>query len=301
MFSPMPDILRHGGRGLIEGIVKVWESMNNILCLHEDYMKWIVNPSKEINIDGLVDPTDTEDMPGKEFLTRDTPQGQQVIRVNDRRDTTASVLSNLQYYDQIFQHGSIVTDAVQGLPGYRQDMTARESAQNLNQSLSIYSLMGENLEDGGINAAMAAYDVLKTFATAEDYQKIIDRATIEVPPAVMEFMIRGEVPELEGQLSISGLQSMLRDKEVLQAILQYIQPMLASPLLSSYVKPYKLAKAIERRADLKDEDILVDSETGNAMDQMMQQQQMAPGGAQGGVQGAPAGGGGNANPAGGVA
>ncbi|MBW2596933.1 MAG: hypothetical protein JRC93_13390, partial [Deltaproteobacteria bacterium] len=36
-YSPLPDLLRFGGRGLLEGVLSIWEAMNDLMCLHHDY------------------------------------------------------------------------------------------------------------------------------------------------------------------------------------------------------------------------------------------------------------------------
>ncbi|HAJ26817.1 MAG TPA: hypothetical protein DCG53_06155, partial [Syntrophus sp. (in: bacteria)] len=74
-FSPMPDLLKFNGRGLLHGILSLWESMCNLMCLHNDNLQWIVNPMTEINVEALVDAADTETWPGKEYLVRDTVNG----------------------------------------------------------------------------------------------------------------------------------------------------------------------------------------------------------------------------------
>ncbi|GAH17976.1 unnamed protein product, partial [marine sediment metagenome] len=134
-FTPLPDFLRFGGRGLLEGVKSLWEYMCNLMCLHADYQNWIVNPPTEVNTDALIDPEDVEDWPGKKYLAKNTMSGQQAVRTVDRRFITNDILANLAYGDQSFQRGSFITDAVQGLPGYRKDMTWRESQMLLEQAL----------------------------------------------------------------------------------------------------------------------------------------------------------------------
>jgi len=256
-FSPMPDILRHGGHGLMEGILTIWEAMNNILCLHEDYLKWLVNPPREINVDGLVDTTDVETWPGKGTLVKDTVSGQQVIRTEQRRSRTNDVLANLKFYDQIFQGGSFMPDVVQGLPGYRQDITFREKAMNLDQSLSVYGLMGENIEDGAVNAIIAGVDVVESQAGYNDYldaftqEELIDSG---IEPDI-ENGIKG-VPEFDGTFHVSGIQALLREAESLRTLKEVMIPLSERPAYASYMKPYKILKAIEERTKLTDEGIV---------------------------------------------
>lgn len=268
-FSPMPDLLVHGGRGLLEGIITIWEAMCNLMCLHEDALKWVVNPPTEINVDGLVDPLDIDDWPGKKFLTRTTPNGNQVVRTVDRRDTTNSILANMQYHDQNFQRGTFVTDAVQGLPGYRKDITAKEAAQNLEQSMGIFGLMGGNLEDGAIDVVSAAKDVIETFAQLTDFADVMDPEVAEVLAQINQF------PEMTGAFSISGVQAMMKDVEIIKTITSTLIPLSESPRYAPYIKPYNILKAVERRANLEDEDVIATSEEAQQIDLMMQQAALA--------------------------
>ena len=96
-FSSLPDLLRFGGRGLLEGVLSVWEAMNQLMCLHQDYLVWIVNPPTEMNVDAFVDPDDVELNPGKKFLTRDTQSGQQAVRAVQRKSRTNDILANSQW------------------------------------------------------------------------------------------------------------------------------------------------------------------------------------------------------------
>jgi len=262
-FSPMPDLLCFGGRGLLEGILTVWEAMCNIMCLHQDYLLWIVNPMHEINIDALDNPADVKTYPGKEYLTRDTAHGQQAVRSVQRRFVTNEILANLQYHDQNFQRGSLVTDSVQGLPGFRKDMTYRESAQNLDQALGVYSLMGENIEAGAIAAICAGAEMIYHHAGYADYQRIFTEKELAefgiVPDATTPNGVRG-VPPIDGAFHVSGMQALMRENEALTNLRTLILPLLGqgNTIFAPYLKPYEILKAIETRTNLRDENIIVD-------------------------------------------
>jgi len=258
-FSPMPDILRFGGRGLLEGVLTIWEAMNNIMCLHHDYLQWIVNPPYEINVDGLVDPDDVEVWPGKKYIVRDTPNGQQVVRVVQRRSRTNDALSNMQYYDQQFQRGSFVSDAVQGLPGYRKDMTYREAAMNLDQAMGVYGLMGENIERGAIQAIEAGQEIIEKYAGYNDYTELFTDEQLQamgvMPNPESPTGISG-VPEMDGSYHVSGIQSLMKENETLQS-LKEIMPLANDPRYGRYIKPYQVLKSIEERVNLSDEGVIV--------------------------------------------
>jgi hypothetical protein len=240
--------------------------MCNLMCLHNDYMQWIVNPMTEINVDALVDPEDTETYPGKEYLVRDNVNGQQNIRTVNRRSNTNDVLANMQYADQNYQRGSFVTDAVQGLPGYRKDMTYREAAMNLDQALGVYSLMGENIEQGAIGAIVAAVEFIRQYARLADY-----RACFAEEEAAALFQSMGiqpdenpdnltglsGLPPVDGSFHVSGIQALMKENEALTNIKQVIIPLAESARFGPYIRPYRALKAIELRTSMADEGVIV--------------------------------------------
>ena len=263
-FSSLPDILSFGGRGLLEGIIRLWESMSNLMCLHEDGLKFIVNPPTEINVDALIDPEDIDDWPGKKYLARDTVHGAQAVRTVERRDVTTSILANLQYHDQNFQRGSMITDAVQGLPGYRQDVTAREAAQNLDMAMGVFSLMGTNLEDGAVRVLEAAVDVISAFADPAELLMMVD-------PETAQQITQGgqkenyQVPTLNGNFSISGMQELLQQADTLRYLTQFVFPMAGSPVWAPFINRHNALMAFEKRTNLKDERIFINEEQAMAI------------------------------------
>ena len=262
-FSPLPHLLRHDGRGLLEGVLTIWEAMNNILCLHQDYLQWVVNPVVEINVDALDEPSDAKLYPGKEVLTRDTGHGQQVIRVAQRRSRTNDVLANQQYFEQLFQRGSFVNDAVQGLPGYRKDMTFRESAMLMDQALGVFGLMGGNIEMGAIQAITLGAQVVKTYAMYNDYLEIFTEQELK------DYGVKADakspngvsgVPEFDGSFHVSGIQALLKDNETLANLRDVMIPLSQQPGYAEYLDKYKILRAIEIRTNLVDEQVVADAE-----------------------------------------
>ena len=263
-FSPLPDLLRFGGRGLLEGIRSVWEAMNNIACLNHDYLLWIVNPMREIISELLVNPEDSKAFPGKEYLVHESANGQNVVRTVDQRFITNEILGNMQQLDQNYQRGTFVPDVIQGLPGYRKEVTAREQMQNLDQALGVYSLMGENIEAGAIDGTVAGAEMIRRHANLDFYRQIFTeeelsaygvRADVEAPNGVVG------VPPIDGAFHVSGIQALMRDAEALQNIRNIYIPLMSDPRFASRMNPYRLLKAIETRTNLKDEGIIVDEET----------------------------------------
>jgi hypothetical protein len=280
-FSPLPHLLRFDGRSLIQGIKSLWYFMCNLWALHADYLNWIVNPPTEIDITALVDQDDLDDYPGKQYLTRGSVSGQQVVRTVDRRSNTGDVLAEMNFADQRFQEGVMINYAAQGLPGYRQQVTARESAQNLEQSLTIVGLMGENLEDGALNAIVAAAEVLAMNITypelammmgEEVARKYRTRVTPRTPTGV-------RLPPLTtGAFKVSGVSTLMRNQEIIDAIANLILPLFdgeRGKVFPAYMKPFQLLRSIERRLNLKDEGILVDAQKAKEIDDAQQAQQDA--------------------------
>jgi len=259
-FFALPDVLSYGGRGLLEGNIRLWEAMCNLMCLHEDGLKYMVNPPTEVNVHALIDPEDVEDWPGKQYLTRDTMSGHQVVRTVDRHDATNSILANLQFHDQSFQRGSFVTDAVQGLPGYRQEVTARESAQNLDQAMGVFGLMGTNVEGGAISVIDAVVDVLETFAQVEDLAGMVDKP--EIAEAIRS---AGQIPRLRGNFSISGLQELLQEQDTLRYLTTVVFPMAESPTWAPFINRGSALRSFETRANLKDENLFIDPKQAQAV------------------------------------
>lgn len=262
-FSPLPDLLTFNGRGLLEGVISIWEAMCNLMCLHSDNLMWLVNPMTEIISDALVNPDDAETWPGKEYLVRETVAGQQAVRTVDRRSITNEILANMQYHDQNYQRGTMVNDAVQGLPGYRQDMTYRESRQNLDQALGVFALMGENIEYGATTAVMAGADFISQYITMADLKTIfsdeeLQKAGISADPADPQKVVG--LPPMDGSFHISGIQSLMKDGEVMIALEKYAIPLATNPRFAPYIKPYAVLKALEQRTNIKDEGVFLTEE-----------------------------------------
>lgn len=281
-FSPLPNLLRFGGRGLLEGVRSIWEAMCNLMCLHEDAIKWLVNPMTEINVQALVDPSDVATWPGKEYLVNETMNGQQAVRSVLRRDVTGSVLANIQYHDQNYQRGTAVTDAVQGLPGYRKDVTWRESEQNLGQALGVFSLMGEALEDGAVEVIRAAQEVVMAHAGYQDYAQVMDErelATFGLMPSLQVEPGRPGVigvPLMSGSWRVSGIQQLMKDNETVSTLREIMLPLAGAPVFAPYIMPYNVLRALERRTGLADEETIVPRELGERIQLQQKAAMLAP-------------------------
>jgi hypothetical protein len=273
-FSPLPHLLRFDGRGLIQGIKSLWYFMNSLFCLHADNLNWIVNPPTELDISSLVDQTDIDNYPGKQYLTRGTTSGNQAFRVGERRSQTGDILANMNFADQRFDGGTGITPTMQGLPGYRAEVTARESAQNLDQSMLLVGLMGRNLEDGALHAIQAGYETVAINITYDELarlmgQNVAERYAADTPTGLM-------LPQLNsGAYRVSGIQALMRDQEIVRSIRDVILPMAESDLFRPYLKPYQLIRAVEKRLNLRDEGIIVEETDAQRVDVAQQGQQEA--------------------------
>jgi hypothetical protein len=273
-FSAMPHLLRFDGRALIQGIKSLWYFMNSLFCLHADNLNWIVNPPTEIDISALVDQTDVDNYPGKQYLTRGTVSGQQAFRVGERRSQTGDILANMNFADQRFQEGTMLNYSAMGLPGYRAEVTARESAQNLDQSMTVVGLMGKNLEDGALWVIQAGAETVAINITYEELAQIMPEAANRyMDPASPTGLT---LPQLNsGTFKVAGISALMRDMEIVRSIQGVILPMAESDLFRPYLKPYQLIRAVEKRLNLQDEGIVVELADAQRIDQNQQVQQEA--------------------------
>ena len=223
-FSVLPHLLRYDGRGLVHGIKSLWYFMNGLLALHNDALNWLVNPTSEVCTQSLVNPTDIDDFPGKKYLVLRTEHGQQVVRYHDRRSVTGDVLANLNFADQRYQEGSFVTNLVQGLPGYRAEVTAREAAQSLEQALNIFSLIGKNLEGGALDIILGAAEVIRvnmTYGECAEWLGADEENGVKMVDLFRDDSkaTRLNIPSLTtGSFHVSGMTALMRDWETIRNI-----------------------------------------------------------------------------------
>lgn len=268
-YSPLPHLLRYDGRGLLNGVAKLWIAMCDILCMHMDFMQWIVNPPSEVNLDALDDPDDADVYPGVRILTRNTQHGQQALRVEQRRSRTNDVLANLQQIDQMYQRGSFVSDQVQGLPGYRSEITYREAAMQLDQALTVFGLMGFAAEVGAVQMITQCALVIRENANYEDYRQVFTEEElkehgVEPDPAAPNG-VRG-VPPIDGRFHVSGLEALMKENEVLKSIREIVLPLSDHPRYAKYIDPYRVVRAIEVRTNLTDEGIFYEEKEARLLE-----------------------------------
>lgn len=270
-FSVIPHPLRFDGRGLLQGIKTLWEFMCSLLSLHADYLNWLVNPPVEIDVSSLVDREDLDWYPGKQCLTYGTLSGQQAYREIHTRSTTTDVLANLNFCKMAYEDGVLVPSVVRGLPGYRAEVTARESAQNLDQSMTVFGLMGFNIEQGALEAILAGAETLDVYMPYNDLELFLgpETALLYADP---ESRTGLKLPSLStGQFTVSGISAMMQDWEQLRNIREVILPLFENEAFVPYLRPFPTIKAIETRLNLKDENIRVDDQSGLAIENFQRQ------------------------------
>jgi hypothetical protein len=277
-FAPMPHLLRFDGRSLLTGLKSLWYAICNLFALHLDNLNWTVNPQKELSIRRLVDQEDLDDYPGKIWLTLETEQGQQVIRTVDRKNITSEILANVKVMDQIWQVGGPVAPSQQGVPDYRAEKTAREAAQDLEQSNNLMSLAAENIDNGALDAIQALWEVTRINIT---YWELATWMGREVADRYRDNSTTGlRLPSLTtGAFKVSGAASLLRNQEVVSTISKLILP-LCEPkglgqLFNVYLEPKGIIQAIIKRSNLEDEGIMVSKEKADQISQAQQEQQDA--------------------------
>ena len=269
-FSPIPNFLSYEGRGLLQGVRSLWNFMNSLMCLHNDNLNWVVNPMGEIEITALVDQDDIASYPGKDFLTRGTISGHQVYRTIERRSQTPDVMSIQKFATEKYDLGTFVSHSVRGEVGPR-EITGREAAQNLDQSMGVFGSIGENNEDGALDAIRAGMECV---AINADYKMVAAvfgeeyANTIADPQSATGV----KIPEITGNLHVSGLSAILKDNETMKNIRDTILPLAGEgSVFQPYLKPYNILKSIEIRTNLADENMVVDETKAQEINNQIQQ------------------------------
>lgn len=279
-FSALPHMLRFDGRGLIHGIRSLWYLMCNMMSLHADHLNWAVNPMLEVDISSLVDQSDTDVYPGKTFPTYGSQQGQQVVRAVDLKSQVSEMIAMLNFYDMRHQDGGLMDYSAMGAPGYRAEVTAREAAQNLDQSMTVVGSMGKNLEDGALNAIMAGAETVAINITYEELailmgREVADQYRVGVSD---EFPTGLDLPKLTtGRFHVAGITALMKEQEKLSIMEKLIMPLFdpngLGQIFSPYLKPGGYLNELVRLARLTDSKFSVAPEKAVEIDQMQQDQQ----------------------------
>lgn len=279
-FSALPHMLRFDGRGLIHGIRSLWYLMCNMMSLHADHLNWTVNPMLEVDISSLVDQSDTDVYPGKVFQTYGSQQGQQVVRAVDLRSAANELIAMLNFYDQRHQDGGLLDYSAMGAPGYRAEVTAREAAQNLEQSTTVVGSMGKNLEDGAINAILAGSETVAINITYDELAMLMGRDVADEYRVQVseEFPTGLNLPKLTtGRFHVSGITALMKEQEQLRIMEKLIMPLFdpngLGRIFAPFLKPGGYLNEIVRLARLTDSKFSVAPEKAVEIDEAQQGQQ----------------------------
>jgi hypothetical protein len=261
--------------------------MCNMMSLHADHLNWAVNPMLEVDISSLVDQSDTDVYPGKVFPTYGSQQGQQVVRAVDLRSQANELIAMMNFYDQRHQDGGLLDYSAMGAPGYRAEVTAREAAQNLDQSMTVVGSMGKNLEDGAINAIMAGAETISINMTYDELAILMGPEVAEAyrRPVSDEFPTGLELPQLTtGRFHVAGITALMKEHEKLQQMATLIMPLFDPGGLGSvflpYLKPGGYLNELVRLTRLTDSKFSVEPAKAVEIDEAQQAQQDAKIGSQ---------------------
>ncbi len=241
-FAPIPHILRYDGRGLIEGVFEIWKMLNKMLSLTMDDFSWVVNRMREVVPELLLDPSDLDFYPGKDIYRTTDFLDKPVV--NDLLTTSSidKILAVAQYIAQLIDEGDFVPDTVSGLPGYREQITKGEVAIKSEQGLGMIGSIGDEVENGAINAAYSMYETMVLNWNSESrpspvrvlgdnaFTRFLEGAGLEEKKQFLK----------EGcDIKIIGISAELQREEkvkLLMALKNYAE----SPLFNPYFKPKEL-------------------------------------------------------------
>src|SRR5208337_4913802 len=276
-FSALPNLRRFDGRGLIQGIRGLWYFANNLLSLHADNINWVVNPPIEINSDAMVNPADNDFFPGKVIMVYETANGQPVIRVVGRNVQNNDIIAMLSKTGMMIDDGSLIDRTVEGSPGYRQNITKGEAAQNLEQSSTIMGSIATDIEDGALNVIKAMAETVRANLTYDELNRWFpEYAEKYRRPVSAEFPTGLDLPKLtSGNFKIAGISAFMKHQENLKNIKEVLVMAQESDLVKPFIKPYPLLKALFKYSNLTDIGGLVPDDQAKAIDEAQQQAQEA--------------------------
>ena len=249
-FSPFTELLRFEGKGIVEGMINIWWLLCNILNLTSDNLNWVINSVKEIDVDVMRDPGDTEIHPGKCIVRKGgTDPNMPVIVERAFGSRLNEVMSYLQYLSQQRDNSSFVNQFVTGLPGTRSNITKGEVEIKTQQSLGIFELMGDNFELGGVDALWAIFEVVMlnwTKAHDPSIQRVFGQEYTREALIFGEMSIdeRRAILRSNADISISGISAQLRQADMVEKMMTIMEKLLSAPMFAQFTKPYDFLKEL---------------------------------------------------------
>jgi len=238
-FVPVPHILRYDGRGLIEGVFDIWVMLNKMLSLTMDDFSWVVNRMKEIIPELLLDPSDLDFYPGKDIhRSTDMIQYPVVKEVFDKSNIE-KILAATQYASTLVDEGDFVNAMVQGLSGYREQITKGEVEIKTEQSMGIFDSIATEVESGGVNVGYSLYETMVLNWNTEsrpspirvlgdnDFTRFLEGASLDEKKQFLK----------EGcDLKMTGISSQIQQAEQ-SRLLMALKGFIESPLFNFKFKP----------------------------------------------------------------
>ncbi len=238
-FVPVPHILRYDGRGLIEGVFDIWKMLNKMLSLTMDDFSWVVNKMKEVIPELLLDPSDLDFYPGKDvYRSTDMIQYPVVKEVFDK-SSIEKILAAAQYVSTLVDEGDWVNAMVQGLSGYREQITKGEVEIKTEQSMGIFDSIATEVESGGVNVGYSMYETMVLNWNAEsrpspsrvlgdnELTRFLEGASLDEKK---EFLREG------CDLKMTGISSQIQQAEQ-SKLLMALKGFIESQIFAPYFKP----------------------------------------------------------------
>lgn len=261
-FSALPHMLRYEGKSIIEGVMDLWNLLNNLLNLHVDNLNWAINNVWERDGSRLVNPMDDEIFPGKTIEVKSGQGGEQVYKPLLTKRTTNEALANMNFLDMAWQEGSFVTDVVSGLPGSRSEITKGEVQIKQQQSMGVFHSMAKDLEVGAKNALWLANEVIGAGIKKNNEVWNMPKMTPEI--VVIMWKERKNLKKYVN-IQVSGISNLINKADMIQRIEGAMAKAL-HPLYARYVRQYNLLKAYFDIIDLDSYEPLVSFEESKKID-----------------------------------
>ena len=268
-FSPLPDLFSFDGHGIIESSLLLWLMTCNLMSLHVDDISWRVNKMRELDRMSLEDPTDVILYPGKTILRgTNAPAGQPITREVYSANPVNEVLATLQHWDQRRENSSMVNQFVMGLPGQRSQITKGEVEIKTSQSMTIFDSMGEDIEEGAINAVRAAIETIIlnwTEYSDPSISRMLPNNPFARIFAEMPMEARKELLKANCDIKIEGISAQIRDSDLMPK-LQWLMEQASNPLWNPYFKGHPLIKKAVNTLGFGEPDFLLNDDEAKTAD-----------------------------------
>lgn len=268
-FSPLPDLFSFDGHGIIESSLLLYLMSCNLMSLHVDDISWRVNKMRELDRMMLEDPTDVVLCPGKTILRgTNAPAGQPITREVYSSNPVNEVLATLQYWEQKQENSSFVSQYVEGLPGYRSQVTKGEVEIKTSQSMTIFDSMGEDIEEGAVNAVRAAIEtIILNWTEYSDppISRVLPNHPFAKIFAEMPIEARKELLKANCDIKIEGISAQIRDSDLIPK-LQWLMEKAENPLWNRYFKGHPLVKKVVNTLGFREPDFLLNDQEAKIAD-----------------------------------